>query len=74
MEKNSGNLNIQKAMELANSPTGQQLLSLLRSSDPEKLEQATQNAESGDYSGALDALQGFLSDPQARALLKQLGG
>ncbi len=59
-------------MKLAQSPAGQQLISLIQRSSRGELEQALSKANSGDYSGAKDALSTLLSSPEAQKLLKQL--
>lgn len=65
---------MQEAMKMAASPTGQQLLNLLRSSDSEQLNQAMQMAASGNYEGAKQILNQMLQDPQAKAILTRMGG
>lgn len=59
-------------MKLAQSPAGQQLFSLIQQSSQGELEQAMKKANSGDYSGAKDALSNLLSTPEAQKLIKQL--
>lgn len=71
MQKNSQNFDLQEAMRLANSPAGQQLLAILR--DAGKLEQAGQQARTGNYAQALAGIQDILSSPQGKKLLKELG-
>lgn len=73
MEKNFNNFSVQEAMKLANSEAGQQLLALLRQKNSQELEQAMANAAAGDYSQAKKSINQMLSNPQARALLEQLG-
>ena len=74
MQKNSEDFSMQEALRLAKSPAGQQLLALLRQSDPGTLQQAVQQASNGDYTQAKASLQDILSSPEARALLRELGG
>ncbi len=73
MEKNFNNFSVQEAMKLANSEAGQQLLALLRQENGQQLEQAMANAAAGDYTQAKKSIAAMLSNPQARALLDQLG-
>ena len=61
-------------MNLVSSPAGQQLLSLLRQSGGDQLQQAAGKAAAGDMTGARELLSPLLSDPRVRALLEQLGG
>lgn len=65
---------IQEAMRMAQSPAGQQLLRLLQQGNSQVLQQAMNNAASGDYESAKKALSAVLNDPQAQRLLKQMGG
>lgn len=74
MDKKSQNFSMEEIMRLAKSPAGQQLLAMLQKSDNSKLEQAVQQAKSGDYSNASQTLSGMLSTPEAQKLLKELGG
>lgn len=61
-------------MKLAQSPTGQQLFSLIQKNSQGELEQAMKKANSGDYNGAKEALSSLLSTPEAQKLIKQLEG
>lgn len=74
MEKKSGDFSMQEVMRLASSPAGKQLIAMLQQADSGKLEQAVQQAKSGDYSNAGQTLSGMLSTPEAQKLLKELGG
>lgn len=61
-------------MKLAQSPAGQQLLAMLRSSNDGALENAVSQASAGNMAEAKTTLSALLSSPQAQALLKQLEG
>ena len=74
MQKNSDNFSMQEALRLANSPAGQQLLAMLQQSDKETLQKIMAQISAGDYSNAQYALSALLSSPEARQLMKQLGG
>lgn len=74
MQKNSQDFSMEEVMRLAESPAGQQLLSMLQRSDTHQLQQAMNQASSGDYSQASKTLQALLSSPEAKKLLKELGG
>lgn len=63
-----------EAKRLANSQAGQELLKLLQRSDSVNMDQLSASAASGDYAALRQNLSGFLSDPQVRKLLQQLGG
>ena len=58
-------------MKLAQSPAGQQLIAMLQHSGGDALQSAMNKASAGDYSQAKKLLS-LLTDPKARALLKQL--
>lgn len=64
---------VQKAMELAASPMGQQLLSLLRQNGGAELQQAIERASSGDYAAAKESLSGLLASPEIQKLLRSMG-
>ena len=57
---------------LAQSPAGQQLVSLLQRTGGKELQNAVNNASSGNYEQAMQALSSLLANPEAQALLKQL--
>ncbi len=73
MKGNFDEMSMQDAMRLANSRTGQQLLSMMKNSDPKMLEKAASQAASGDYEQLKQTMSAFLSNPEMRALLEQLG-
>lgn len=74
MQKNSNNFSIQDIMQLANSPAGQQLISILRKTDPVAMQSAMASASKGDYAQAKQLLEPFLAADEVQRLLKQLGG
>lgn len=59
-------------MKLAQSPAGQQLIAMLQHSGGDALQSAMNKASAGDYSQAKKLASSLLTDPKARALLKQL--
>lgn len=63
-----------EAMRLAQTPAGKQLIDLLQNNHSEQLQNALQLVSDGDYSQAKDAINAFLSTPDAKALLEQFGG
>ena len=73
MQKNSQDFNLQQAMRLANSPAGQQLLAMLRNCDQGKVQQATDQANQGDYAAAMATVRQLLATEEGQKLLKQLG-
>lgn len=72
--QNHANSNVDPAelMRLAQSPAGQKLLAMLRQSGGQELRGAMEKASGGDYRDAQKAVQAFLSNPEAQALLEQL--
>lgn len=65
---------IQQAMQIAQTPAGQQLIALLRSTGGSSFNDALSKAAAGDYSQAKDMITAMLQNPEARKLLEQLGG
>ena len=71
-QPNSKDETVKKAMQLAQSKEGQQIVHMLRR-DNEKFETAMAQASSGDYSQIASMIQNLLKNPEAKELLKQLG-
>ena len=74
MVKKSEDFSMEEVMQLAKSPAGQQLLAMLQRADPDTVQQAAGQAAAGNYTQAAGTLKALLSSPEARALMKQLGG
>lgn len=74
MQKKSQDFSMDDALQLANSPAGQQLMAMLQKQDRHTMEQAAEAFSAGDYKKASSALQSFLSSPEAKRLLMELGG
>ena len=75
MQTNGDNgTSIQEAMKLAQSPAGQQLIKLLQESGGSDLQSAMEKAAAGDYDQAKKAIQALMRNPEARKLMKQMGG
>lgn len=74
MQKDPKNFSMQDAMRLANTPAGQQLLSLLQQSDTAALRNAMEQASGGNYDQAKQLLGPLLASPEVQKLLQQLGG
>ena len=66
-------LDMRRAMELAGTPAGQQLLALLQKQGGPELRQAMDQAASGNYTAAKQALSALMASPEVRKLLEQLG-
>lgn len=58
----------------AQSPEGKKLLTMLQKADSADLNRVVDAAKNGDYTAAHSALSGLLNNPEAQALLNQLGG
>ena len=74
MQKKSQDFSMEELARLAESPAGQQLLAMLRQSGGPQMQQAAEKAAKGDYGDAMALARKLMEDPQAQALLKQLGG
>lgn len=66
-------IDMSELMRLAQSPAGQQLLSMLQQNAGTELQSAMEKAAAGDYSQAQKTISAFLSSPEAKKLLEQLG-
>lgn len=66
-------LDVKRAMALAQTEQAQQLMKLLQQKDPQSLSNAMDQAAAGNYAQAAAALSSILNDPNAKALLQQLG-
>lgn len=73
LNPNAQDFSIQQAMQLAQSPAGQQLISLLRSSGGKEFQDAMAKAAAGDYTQAKNLISSMRSDPEMQKLLEQLG-
>ena len=74
MQKNSHNFSMQDAMRLANTDAGQRLLAILKQSDGDTLQQAMDQAATGNYEKMQNTLSTLLASQEVQALLKELGG
>ena len=72
--QNHANSNMDPAelMRMAQSPAGQRLLAMLRQNGAQELWGAMEKASGGDYRDIQKALQTFLNNPEAQALVEQL--
>jgi hypothetical protein len=73
MEKNFQNFSVQEAIKLAKTDAGKQLIALLQQQNGKEIQNAMAQANAGDFSQAKQALNAILQNPEARALLQQLG-
>ena len=64
---------IQEISRLAASPAGQQLIAMMQKKGGSEFQKALERAAAGDYAQAKHAIETLLTDPQAQALLKELG-
>ena len=70
----SGNFDMRKAMELAGSPAGRQLIKLLQSQNNPELQTAISKAAAGDFKSAQVMLSSVMENPEVRDLLRRLEG
>lgn len=73
LNPNAQDFSIQQAMQLAQSPAGQQLIALLRSSGGKEFQDAMVKAAAGDYTQAKNLISSMRSNPEMQKLLEQLG-
>ncbi len=73
MPKKSDDFSMQDAMHLAQSDEAKELLALLRKKNPKQLQQAMDQASSGDYAQVKQTLSDLLASPQVQELLKRMG-
>lgn len=66
--------NLSEIMKLAQSPAGQQLLSMLQNANQGALQDAAKQASAGNMEEVKNALSPLLSSPEIQALLKQMEG
>lgn len=59
-------------MRLAQSPAGQQLISLLQRNGGTQLQNAVSQASAGNYDQAKQFLSAILAEPEVQRLLKQM--
>lgn len=74
MKKDSGGFDFSSLLKIANSPAGQQLLSLVQQKRDERFDEAMRQAETGDYVQAQELLGKMLSSKEAQDLLKEIRG
>ena len=67
-------MDMSQIMRMAQSPAGKKLIALLKQNDSDEMQQAMKQAADGDYSQAKNAIEKFLSTPEASALVEQLRG
>lgn len=74
MEKDSGGIDFSALLKIANSATGQELLSLVEKNRDEQFDQAMSQAQAGDFTQAKQMLGQILSTPEAKELLRKIRG
>ena len=77
MQKNSDqnhDFSLQKAMQLAQSDTGKELLSLLQSTESEKLNAAMEQAAAGDMAQVKKTVQELMASGQVQQLVRKMRG
>ena len=74
MAKNYQSFPMEEAKHLAETPAGQQLMQLLRTSDGAQLDEAASLLQQGNIDQAKSRLLPLMEDPSIKALLRQLGG
>ena len=65
---------MQEAQKLSGTPEGRQLAALLQQLGGINMQQAMEQAASGDFRQARQAVMQLMQDPTARSLMEKLGG
>ena len=74
MENNPGTqFDMDKLMQMAKSPAGQQLFAMLKNMEAQSLLDAKKHISEGNISQAQKAVENFLKTAEGKDLLKQLG-
>ena len=77
MEKNSEQnqeFSMQQAMKLAHSDAGQQLFSLLQSTEGDKLQSAMDHAAAGNMEQVKQTMQKLMQSAQVQDLIRKMRG
>ena len=74
MQSDPKNFSAEDAMRLANTPAGQQLIAMLQKADTSVMRNAMEQATSGNFEQAKQALEPLLASSEVQKLLRQLGG
>ena len=74
MVKKSQDFSMKDAQRLAGTTEGQKLMQLLQQQDAGQLQKVMDAAGCGNYQEAGKLLSSLLSSPEARQLIRQLGG
>lgn len=72
MAKNSDSYSMEDAVRLANSPAGQQLLSILKQADSDVIGLAMEQAIHGNVDQAQQTLRKIAASEEVKRLLRQL--
>ena len=72
-EQNQG-FSMQQAMKLANSDAGQELFSLLKNTEGDKLQSAMDHAAAGDMEQVKKTMQQLMQSQQVQELIKKMRG
>lgn len=73
MQQKPDNHMIQEALKLANSPAGQKLFALLKSTGGDAVDKAGKQAAAGDFGQAKNTLSQILQSEEVQKLLKEMG-
>jgi len=74
MKQKYGDFSAEEVIRFAKTPAGQQLIAMLQNADAQTLQQATAQANAGQYDAAQNTLQSLLADPKIRELVRNMGG
>lgn len=65
---------VRRAMDMAKTPAGRELLAHLEKNGGDALVQAMTRAAQGDYTQAKALLTAMMTDPEAQRLFREMGG
>lgn len=74
MEKYFDDNAVEKAMQVAQTAAGKQLMEQLQKTDPQAIQKAMAQAAAGDFSKISSTLAPLLQSEEIQKFLKQLGG
>ncbi len=74
MEKLPQDISMEDVMRMIKSPAGQQLIKVLGGKDPKTLQNAVENAKSGNLQEAKNSIESLIASDDLQKILKDLGG
>ncbi|MBE6976912.1 MAG: hypothetical protein E7439_06980 [Ruminococcaceae bacterium] len=66
------NYSVEQAKKMANSDAGKQLFALLQQTQGDQLKVVMEDAASGNYAKAMQAMSAMMNSPQAKELMEKM--